>query len=135
MAIAKIEGAFGSYVNEPGEYLVEVNSTKAGKSKKGKPMLTVEFETEDGKTIAGYYVRELAFHMKALEALKVACGLKVTEPADNLIGKKCGILVEPQEANSETGKVFMQIVGYGKASEVGHSQPQPTEIASEDVPF
>lgn len=139
MAIQKIEGNFGSFISEPGEYLVEVNSSKAGKSKKGKAMLTVEFESEDGKTIAGYFVKELAFHMKALEQLKLACGLKVTDSADELIGKKCGILVEPQPPNPETGKVFMSIVGYGKAADVAPNpkgqETHAKKSEEEQVPF
>lgn len=140
MAIQKIEGNFGKFISDPGEYLVEVNSAKAGKSKKGKPMLTVEFETEDGRTIGGYYVRDLAFHMKSLEQLKLACGLKLTDTADNLVGRKCGILVEPQEPNTETGKIFMQIVGYGTVAELGTGTAKPASDFApakpiEEVPF
>lgn len=136
MAIERNAGSSGSFINAPGEYLVKVTETKTGMSKAGKPMLTVTFETDTECSIKSYFVKTLAFHMKALEQLKLACGIKMNEPADNLIGLYCGILVEANEP-TDTGKVFMGIVGYGKGTDVNLGA-KPSVInnkADDEVPF
>lgn len=132
----------GNFIKEPGEYVAKILETKAGMSKNGKKMLTVLFHTKDERQIKSYFVGELAFHMKALAALKVASGLEETDRAERLIGRECGILVEPQEPDSQTGRVFMQITGYGKASDVtginskaGPSDFDPPPPGDDDVPF
>lgn len=132
MAIQRNAGDSGNLINQPGEYAVRVHEVKSGKSKKGSDMLTVTFETPDAKQIRGYFAKNVAFHMKALEALKEACGLNVKESAGALIGKSCGILVEVPEANGE-GRVFAGIVGYGPVSEVKDAAQFPTE--DDGVPF
>lgn len=135
MAIAKNAGGGGNFIKEAGEYKVKVLEIKTGLSKKGKPMLTVAFETTEEKKIAGYYVKDLTMHMQALAALKVACGLKVTDSADNLVGKECGILVEMQEPDAD-GRTFASICGYGKASQVEHLAPTTMKSDADDqVPF
>lgn len=138
MAIDRNAGSLGNFVNQPGEYRVKVTETKTGMSKSQKPMLTVTFQTHSELSIRGYFVKTLTFHMKALEALKVACGMKVTEPADNLVGKECGILVEAQEPDAN-GKVFMTISGYGPAAQVTCEPSQPGGFApsdaSDNIPF
>lgn len=138
MAIERNAGGIsGNYVKDPGEYRVRVHETKTGLSKSQKPMLTVVFHTWEDKAIAAYFVKTLTFHMKALESLKVACGLKVNETADNLVGKECGILVEAQDPTPE-GRVFMSITGYGPANAVGVNQPASPmvgEPSDDNVPF
>lgn len=117
MPISRNAGNGGSYINSPGEYKVKITQAASGMSKSGKPMLTVTFQTADEKSIRGYFCKPIAFHMKSLEALKLACGLKKDSPADEMIGKDCGIAVELQ-APTESGTTFAHIVGYGMASDV-----------------
>lgn len=109
-----------------GEHVVQVIETKVGMSKSNKPMLTVTFQNDREQKIKGYYVRDLVFHIKALNALKVACGIKPEDAHDNLVGLKCGIKVEPQAPN-EQGQIFMQITGYGKEADV--------EAPADSIPF
>lgn len=117
MAIeSKFKGG-GNFIKTPGEYVVEVTEANAKKSKAGKDMLQVTFQTFEQEKIAGFYVRSLTFHMAALVELKKACGLDGNAPAEMLIGKSCGILVEAQEPD-EMGRTRMQITGYGPASAV-----------------
>ncbi len=139
MAIQKNAGqGSGRYIREAGEYRAKIAEIKTGLSKKGKPMLTVLFETPDEKSISGYFVKTLDFHMKALAALKVACGLKATDVADNLVGKECGIAVEGQEPTDD-GKVFFQITGYGPVSDLSGAAAKQGESKPADdadyIPF
>lgn len=139
MAIPKNAGALGGKrISEPGEYLVKIHKTETGLSKKGKPMLTVTFETPDEKEIKGYFVKTIKFHMHNLKVLKIACGLKEADSADELLGKECGVLVEAQEPN-EQGLVFMSIVGFGPAKDVSpgsQTLPDSFEAPIDDtVPF
>lgn len=126
----------GKRISEPGEYRVHITELKTKASKKGDPMLVVTFQTEDEKEICGYFVKKYAFQMKALAALKQACGLKDTDSADKLIAKECGLLVESGETN-EKGHTFMEIVGYGPASDAASSQQAPEfkSDADENIPF
>jgi hypothetical protein len=124
----------GNYIKDPGEYRVKVIETKTGMSKSGKPMLTVKFQASDEREIAGYFVKTLKFHMKSLETLKIACGLKITDSAENLVGRECGILVEAQEPTAD-GKVFMTIAGYGPAASVNPSAGGPSNHEHDEVPF
>lgn len=136
MAIQRNAGGQGNFVKEPGEYQVRIKETKMGESKTGKPMLTVVFQTHDEKLIAGYFVRELNFHMAALAHLKTACGLNPDKDgSDLLVGKECGILVEAQEPN-EQGRTFMSIVGYGAKADAKNGATGFAPTAGEDrVPF
>jgi hypothetical protein len=123
MAIqSKFRGG-GNRISVPGEYVVEITKASAGMSKSNKPMLTVTFQNFQQEEISGYYLRELHFHMIQLKELKEACGLDGGSPAENLVGKNCGILVEAGNTDDK-GRTFMQITGYGKASDVS-SQPLP----------
>lgn len=132
MAIERNAISGGNFIREPGDYKVKVAECKTGNSKTGKPMLTVAFETEDGLKIAGYFVRDLKFHMIALEKLKIAAGLQVTQSAEHLVGKEVGIAVEAQDPDPN-GRIFMAIVGYGPAKDVG---PRQQKLTSDDeVPF
>lgn len=122
MAIKRNAAPSGNYVKAPGEYRVKVVETKVGLNKKGKNMLTVKFRTADDLEICGYFTQGVNFHQHNLKELKTACGIDVKAQADQMIGKECGILVESQDPDPETQKVFMQIVGYDKADAVsGHS--------------
>lgn len=107
-------------ISEPGEYVVHINSVTQERSKKGKPMATIEFETINGQKIKGYYVLELPFHQKALADIKRVTGVG---PNETLVGKSLGIAVEAGKP-SEDGFVFMQITGYGTCDEVENSQAQ-----------
>jgi hypothetical protein len=132
MPIQRNAGGGGNYISDPGEYVVRIAETKTGLSKGGKPMLTVEFHTRDERQIRSYFVKELAFHMKALAELKAAAGVPATEPAEKLVGREVGVLVEPQAPDSQ-GRVFMQIVGYGPKADVqGASGFAPS---TDEVPF
>ena len=134
MPIARNAGVgAGNRLKDPGEYRVKITETKVGMSKKGKPMLTVTFETHDEKQICGYFVKELAFHMHFLGELKLASGLTEKDSAENLVGKEVGILVEAQEPN-EKGFVFMSIVGYGKSSEVDSGDAH-FALSDTNIPF
>jgi hypothetical protein len=113
MAIARTFRGAAGQIDRAGEYRVTVEKMEVGKSKSGKPMLTLTFCTDEERRIKGYYVQSLVFHMKALDELKLACGLLATAPADQLVGKRCGIAVGEQPPTQD-GKVFMQIEGYGK---------------------
>lgn len=134
MAIARNANDGGNFIKEPGEYKVFVREITTGMSKSNKPMLTVTFHTSDEKAIRAYFVKELAFHMKALEQLKIACGIKVTESAENLVGKECGILVEAQNPDAN-GRVFMQINGYGPVGDVAGWHHSHKQTHSDPIPF
>lgn len=132
MPIARNAGGGGKFVSEAGEYKVTVEKIEMKTPKKEKldpktnkpmkrQMLVVHFTTDSEQEIAGYYVKDVAFHMAALTQLKAACGLEPNESSDELIGKQCGILVEMQEPN-EQGKSFASIVGYGPADQVGEER-------------
>jgi hypothetical protein len=98
-------------------------------------MLTVTFVTRDERTIRSYFVKDLQFHMSALAELKKASGLPSAEPAEKLVGKEVGILVEPQ-APDERGRVFMQIVGYGTKAEVqAGADGGFGQTSNDEVPF
>src|SRR4051812_33022830 len=105
-------GGLSKYITEPGEYAVEISDVQFGKSKKGDPMVTINFETEDARQIRSFFVQKHAFMMENLVKLKVACGEKPDCSSEKLIGKKCGILVERGKINDK-GQAFPQIVGYG----------------------
>lgn len=130
------------YIDEAGEYVVSIKDMVVGKSSKGDPMLTLTFATEEEQTIKAFFVKTLKFHMKQLEDLKVACGMKADEDAMNLVGKRVGIAVEPQEPN-EKGQVFMRITGFGKESEVDlefnkrerEAQQHRNGSAVDEIPF
>lgn len=138
MAIERNAGSNGNFISEAGEYVVKVLETKTGTSKSGKPMLTVTFQTSDELLIRGYFVKSLTFHMKALEELKQASGMKITDSADNLVGREVGILVEAQKPD-ESGRVFMSVCGYGPKDKVTMAAVQASESsfshAHEEVPF
>lgn len=132
MGIQRNAGGGGNFISDPGEYVVRIGETKTGLSKGGKPMLTVSFVTRDERQIRSYFVKDLNFHMSALKELKKASGLPEGEPAEKLIGREVGILVEPQAPDAQ-GRVFMQIVGYGTKGDV---QGGETGFAQTDeVPF
>lgn len=116
MGIQRNAGGGGSQV-DPGEYVVTVHELKQGNSKAGKPMLTITFQTQDERTIKGYYVKSVQFHMHNLGLLKEAAGLRKEDPADRLHGRQVGILVENQPPG-EDGRVWTQIAGYGPAADV-----------------
>jgi hypothetical protein len=136
MAIKK-EFKGGKAIPE-GDHVVTVHEMDLANSKTGKPMLTVKFRRADGATLKSFYVKELPFHMKQLKALKVACGLAETADASDLLGKQCGIAVELGKPNAE-GIQYGQIVGYGKASEVDHTDDgfgaPPDFSKTDDIPF
>lgn len=110
-------GANSGRIDKIGDYIVTVEEAKTGLSSKKDKMLTITFVTDDEKRIRGYYVGKHKFMMDALADLKASCGLKATDHHDGLIGKKLGIAVGAQDP-TEDGKVFMQIEGYGKVTEV-----------------
>ena len=122
MAIQKNSAGGGNNIREAGEYVVEVSKLETGKSKKGKQMLTVVFETHDERKINAYFVKEILFHMAHLTNLKLAAGLKPESSAEELLGRRVGILVEMREPD-EQGRVFSQIVGYGPAKDVTPREP------------
>lgn len=121
------------YIREPGEYVVEVVSATEGQSKGGKPMLTVTFRTSDGKEISSRFVKGVEFHVEALGHLKSSAGV-AGQTAAALVGKKVGILVEPQEPTPD-GKTYMQVAGYGKASDVSASAAPSGGYHEDNVPF
>lgn len=125
----------GGFIDSPGEYRVKIHHMVTGTSKSGKPMLTVEFHTDDDRAIRAYFVKELGFHMKSLALLKAACGLKETDGAEKLAGRECGILVEAQAPDQNTGRIFMSIVGYGPANEARPTEASDFAPSDEAVPF
>lgn len=130
MGIARNAANFGNRIDAPGEYKVRVKKMETRLTKESqKPMLVVTFETDDEKVIDGFYVKDLKFHMVNLKELKLACGLKADASHELLLGKELGILVDRQKPQDD-GTVFMQIAGYGKASDV--SVPPPTSFAGSD---
>lgn len=145
MAI-QIKQSSSNRISEPGEYVVEVIEVLKGTTKKtGKPMAIVTFETADKKLIRGYYVKDLTFHMDALADLKAACGLSKEVNSGHLLDCKLGIAVVKGKADPQ-GRVFMEIAGYGKTSDVEPTKSQSVheelnqdsvseEFASDDIPF
>lgn len=135
MAIERNHKGFDSKgrIDKAGEYVVTIEKLETGHSKSGKEMLTITFVTDDEKRIKGYYVRTLEWHMKALNDLKVACGLDPKLPSQNLFKKRCGIAVGEQSP-TEDGKIFMQIEGYGKETDVEGHMATPGGY-SDEVPF
>lgn len=123
MAIDKnaSSGSGGNYIKEAGEYRVKVTTVSEGKSKKGKPMVTVTFETKDGKQISSWFVKELAWAVKDMTKLKLAAGLTEKDHSSRLMDRELGIAVEAKDPD-EHGKIFMRIVGYGKAADVESSE-------------
>lgn len=125
-------------IRTPGEYVVrvadaKVTMTKSKIGKDGKPtkprrMRVLTFETLDGQElrINSYHVEELDFQMEAYKDCAVACGCSPESRADELLDKRCGIAVEAQKP-TEDGKVFMQIVGYGRASDVEQKQQRAND--------
>lgn len=128
----KGNGGSAGRIDKPGEYAVTVEKVDIGKSKSGKDMLTVTFTTDDDKSIRGYYVRSLDWHMEALKDLKSCCGLKPEVGIESLINKRCGLAVGEQTPNAE-GKIFMTIEGYGKESDVAGYKEVPH--VSDDIAF
>lgn len=136
MAIAKntSSDASGKFIRKEGEYKVTVTELKTGNSKKGDPMLTVTFSTEDGQSIRDWFVKTQQFRLAALATLKKACGLPANAPAEELQGKACGINVEAKPPD-DSGKVYYQVVGYGNVKDVeaGHTGSRQDDIDS--IPF
>lgn len=126
-----IERKFGKTTSsealEEGEHVVTITDIKFGKSKANKPMWTLTYSDHEGRSIRGYYVPEVKFHLQQLKEVKTACGLSSDATPDQLMGKKLGIAVEPQEPTPD-GMIFMRITGYGKASLV--EAPPKTEQTS-----
>lgn len=133
MAIEKEFTGGGKTIAE-GEHVVTITDWKIGESKSGKTMLTLTFENFEHQMIRGYYVAGLQFHEKALAKIKAACGLSKEAKAAELKGKSLGIAVEPQEPD-ERGRVFMRIVGYGKASDVSADGGRYEESRDNEIPF
>jgi hypothetical protein len=124
-----------------GEHKVTVTDLKVGKSRSGKPMLTVTFTNDNDESVKGFYVLENKVAQIKIKELKVACGLAPDADGMLLNGKRCGIAVERGQPNSE-GKTFMQIIGYGKESDVEESDTfnKPTSIeasseSADSIPF
>ena len=138
MAIKSTYSGGGSKLGE-GEHIVKIMEvktvmTKEKPGKESKPMYTVVFQNKDGQKHTGYYVKSIKFMMKQFEDLKKCCGLKESDSADELVGRKCGILIEVGEPNDE-GKVFNQIAGYGTEADVlGIAAPvsTPTPVAKDN---
>jgi hypothetical protein len=118
-----------NFITQPGEYLVEVIEVNATRSKSGKPMCTVTFETPEGSQIKGYYVGELKFHMAALSDCKKASGINPNAPATNMVGKKLGIAVDAGKQRDD-GSHFMSITGYGTVAELMAEAAVKGEIAA-----
>lgn len=123
------------YITEIGEYIVEITKVDLGKSKKGDPMVTIHFATDDEhkRLIRAFFVKTFPFMMAHLAQLKIACGIDPNHGSDELIGKKCGILVEKGKIKDD-GKSYPQIVGYGPVSEVDKSRTPQGYQAIEDDP-
>lgn len=137
MAIERKHKATGGSITQPGEYVVTITDVKSTMSKKEKPMCVVVFEAQDEKKINGYYVKDIKFHMAALKDLKLACGMKETDSAMDLVGKKCGIAVGEGKVR-EDGSHFMSIEGYGTVAQVETAKADAsfiTDGAIEGVPF
>lgn len=134
-------GGSTKFITEPGDYVVEIIEAQMGKSKKGDPMVTIGFQTEDERKIKSFFVKKYPFMVAALNTLKAACGVKPESSSDELVGKKCGILVEKGKINDK-GQAFPQITGYGLASEVnaahtptGYQAVDETQAAVDEIPF
>src|SRR5260221_263005 len=85
-------------IKEPGIYDCQIVEIVKGKSKKGDPMLSVNFKqigTEYG--IAGYYVPKHAFMKEKMDFLFQECGLTPGTNADQLLGKKVTLGVDLQK--------------------------------------
>ena len=131
--------ASGSGRLEAGEHRVTITKTEnmmsqAKEAKDGKeaklpqPMIKITFENEDEQKHNAYYVKTSKYAMTKLIDLKLACGMTAQDSNDDLLGKKCGILLAAQKPTDD-GKVFMEIVGYGKESDVEESK------SFDEVPF
>lgn len=144
-----IERKFGGTKQmKAGEYKVTVTDIKFGKSKSDKNMWTITFANDHEETIKGFYVPDVAFHLKQLKEIKAVCGLDEKDGPDKLISKRLGIAVEEQEPDQD-GKTFMRITGYGKESQVDESNNyymkaenaahkafnNPPSRATDEIPF
>lgn len=132
----KHTGHASNRIDMAGEYRVTVQKTEVKPTKNGgKRMLVVTFVTDDEKEINGYYVQTLKWHIEALSDLKIACGLSAKSSTDLLMGKRLGIAVGEQTPQ-EDGRIFMQVEGYGKESDVdGFVEKLPFEKNDDEVPF
>lgn len=123
-----------------GEHRVKITAITVKDSKAGKPMITVEFVNEKGQTHSSFFVMANDFAMTKFKDLRESCGLEELEMDRYLLGKKCGMALEPGKPNAE-GKIYMQVSGYGKESEVagGSSpaakEPGDSEPDEDSVPF
>lgn len=128
--------AGGSSEMANGEHKCTITDLKVGKSKAGKPMLTVTFTNDNDESVKGFYVLENKVAQIKIKELKVACGLAPDADGMLLNGKRCGIAVEKGEPNAE-GKSFMQIVGYGKESDVEASTApvESVQVDPNEIPF
>jgi len=134
MAIKSEFGGSGGHRVEEGDHIVVVTKVEATTSKRGAPMCVVTFSTHDERTINGYYVPSYSFMKKALDACKLAAGLKVTDPATSLVGRELGIKAELGKAD-EQGRQFMQITGYGPKSDVTGFADAPIPDDMSSIPF
>lgn len=134
-------GGSSKYITDPGDYIVEIVEVQMGKSKKGDPMVTIAFQTDDERKIKSFFVQKYPFMMAALTQLKISCGIKPEASSGDLLGKKCGILVEKGRI-SDKGQAFPQITGYGLVSDVnpahspmGYQAVDENLAAVDEIPF
>lgn len=120
-----------SKVIAPGEHkvtVVEVEKTKTAQTQ--KDMLKIVFESAGGEKINSYFVKENEYALRDLGKLKMAAGLKMDSPSDELVGLRVGICVEP-ELSKKDGKTYMRVKQFGKESDVEEQQRAPAETANE----
>lgn len=123
-----------------GEHIVKVIDVGFGPSSKGDKMITVTFTNASGETIKDYFVTKYPFMMDKLADLKAHLGLTKESGAENMLEKKCGVLIGAKPANDQ-GHIYKEIQGYGKVSDVGGAKVSPKEEHEEsfdqddEIPF
>lgn len=111
---------------DPGTYPAEIEAVEAQTSKKGNPMIVVDFKVKAGDrevprkgylviTGAGAYGFEQLLRATGFDEIADAFKQPGQKPAfntDDLVGQKLNVVIEPNEYN---GQIRDQIAGYLRA--------------------
>lgn len=92
--VTPVEGGGQSDYVSPGRYRLKVTKFEDGNSSNGNRMVTVNYETPDGKRLNDRFVLTTDFGMRRFMGLFVALGVKVpqqqvTLDTDKILGREC----------------------------------------------
>lgn len=92
--VSPVEGGGQSDYVAPGRYRLKVTKFEDGSSSNGNRMVTVNYETPDGKRLNDRFVLTSDFGLRRFMGLFVALGVKVpqqqvTMDTDKVVGREC----------------------------------------------